>query len=169
VSYSGHGVLAVDDFAARFRAALNPPAQAGVTMVRAELAAHFDEPLPEHGKFLGREGMVELVTRCCELAQELARAVEASPRLEATAPAPTNTVCFRYRPEGWLDGEALDDLNRRIQAHVVSAGEVFFTGAELTNGACQRVAIVSWRTSSDDVQALVGAIEAAGARLSSSS
>ena len=56
-------------------------------------------------KFLGRDGMAELVTRCCELAQELARAVEASPRLELTAPAPTNTVCFRYRPEGWPEGD----------------------------------------------------------------
>ena len=117
-------------------------------------------------KFLGRDGMAELVTRCCELAQELARTVESSPRLEATAPAPTNTVCFRYRPEGWLDGPELDDLNRRIQADVVSAGDVFFTGAELANGVCQRVAIVSWRTDADDVQALVDAIEDAGARLS---
>src|SRR6185436_8746100 len=40
---------AVQDFARRFRAALDPPAQAGVTIGRAELAARFDEPLPEHG------------------------------------------------------------------------------------------------------------------------
>ena len=40
---------AVRDFAERFRAALDPPAQAGVTIDRAELAARFDEPLPEHG------------------------------------------------------------------------------------------------------------------------
>ena len=41
---------AVQDFARRFRAALDPPAQAGVTIGRAELAARFDEPLPEHGR-----------------------------------------------------------------------------------------------------------------------
>lgn len=116
-------------------------------------------------KQLGREGMVELVSRCCELAQELARLVEEAPRLELTAPAPTNTVCFRYRPEGWPDGEALDDLNRRIQADVVAAGDVFFTGAQLANGSCQRAAIVSWRTRSDDVRALCAAVEEAGARL----
>jgi glutamate/tyrosine decarboxylase-like PLP-dependent enzyme len=116
-------------------------------------------------KFLGRDGMIALVTRCCELAQELARAVEASPRLEATAPSPTNTVCFRYRPEGWSDGDALDDLNRRIQADVVAAGDVFFTGAQLASGVCQRVAIVSWRTDAEDVRALLAAIEEAGARL----
>jgi glutamate/tyrosine decarboxylase-like PLP-dependent enzyme len=119
-------------------------------------------------KSLGRDGMVDLVSRCCEMAQELARTVEASERLELTAPAPTNTVCFRYRPEGWPDGEALDDLNRRIQADVVGAGEVFFTGAQLKSGLCARVAIVSWRTVPSDVQALVDAVEEAGARLSSS-
>ena len=108
--------------------------------------------------------MVDLVTRCCELAQGLARAVEASPRLELTAPAPTNTVCFRYRPEGWRDGAELDELNRRIQADVVTAGDVFFTGAELANGVCQRVAIVSWRTDADDVQALLEAVRGGRAR-----
>ena len=41
--------VAVRDFAERFRAALDPPAQAGVTIDRGELAARFDEPLPEHG------------------------------------------------------------------------------------------------------------------------
>jgi glutamate/tyrosine decarboxylase-like PLP-dependent enzyme len=114
-------------------------------------------------KQLGRAGFVELVTRCCELAQELARLVEFSPRLELTAPAPTNIVCFRYRPEGWLDGVDLDELNKEIQAEVAAAGHVFHTGAKLENGFCQRAAFVSWRTTSDDVHALVDAIEHAGA------
>jgi glutamate/tyrosine decarboxylase-like PLP-dependent enzyme len=90
-----------------------------------------------------------------------------TPRLELTAPPPTNTVCFRYRPAGWPDGEALDDLNRRIQAHVAVAGDVFC--AQLANGLCQRAAIVSWRTRSDDVRALCEAVEEAGERLSTSS
>jgi glutamate/tyrosine decarboxylase-like PLP-dependent enzyme len=117
-------------------------------------------------KQLGREGAVELVSRCCELAQELARGVETSARLELTAPAPSNTVCFRYRPAGAGDGERLDELNRRIQADVAGAGDVFFTGAELANGFCQRAAFVSWRTGADDVRALLAAVEEAGARLS---
>jgi hypothetical protein len=40
---------AVRDFAERFRKALEPPAFAAATIDRAALAAHFDEPLPEHG------------------------------------------------------------------------------------------------------------------------
>jgi glutamate/tyrosine decarboxylase-like PLP-dependent enzyme len=116
-------------------------------------------------KQLGREGVAELVTRCCDLTQELAELVEASPRLELTAPAPTNVVCFRYRPKGLHDGDELDELNRRIQAAVAGDGDLFHTGAQLANGFCQRAAIVSWRTTSDDVRALAEAVEAAGDRL----
>jgi aromatic-L-amino-acid decarboxylase len=113
-------------------------------------------------KQLGRTGVSDLVTRCCDLAAELSTLVEASPRLEPTAPAPTNIVCFRYRPEGPAESAELDALNRQIQASVSARGNVFHTGASLRNGFSQRAAIVSWRTTSADVRALVEEIEAAG-------
>ncbi len=116
-------------------------------------------------KELGRDGVAELVTRCCELTAELAALVEASPRLELAAPAPTCVCCFRYRPEGWPDGDELNQLNRAIQAEVAAEGEVFWTGAELAGRFCQRVCIVNWRTRSEDVAAVVDAAERAGARL----
>jgi glutamate/tyrosine decarboxylase-like PLP-dependent enzyme len=107
-----------------------------------------------------------MVTRCCDLTQELVALVERAPRLELTAPAPTNVACFRYRPDGWPDGPELDGLNARIQADVAAEGDVFHTGATLKNGYAQRAALVSWRTTSDDVAALVRAVEEAGDRLS---
>jgi glutamate/tyrosine decarboxylase-like PLP-dependent enzyme len=117
-------------------------------------------------KQLGRRGMEDLVTRCCDRAAELARRVEEAPRLELCAPAPTNVVCFRYRPDGMGEGPDLDDLNERIQARVAAEGEVFHTGARLAPGFCQRAAIVSWRTTSDDVAAVARAVERAGDELS---
>jgi glutamate/tyrosine decarboxylase-like PLP-dependent enzyme len=118
-------------------------------------------------KSLGREGVAELVARCVDLTRELVRLVEESPRLELTAPAPTCVCCFRYRPPGWKDGPALDELNRRVQAEVAQGGDVFHTGAELENGFCQRAAIVGWRTTPADVAALAAAVEDAGDRLAS--
>lgn len=116
-------------------------------------------------KELGREGVRELVTRCCDLTTELSSLVEASPRLELAAPAPTCVCCFRYRPSGLLGRPELDELNRRIQQKVAAGGEVFVTGAELASGFCLRACIVSWRTSAEDVAALVTAVERAGAQL----
>ena len=113
-------------------------------------------------KQLGRSGMEELVTRCCDLGAELAGLVEASPRLELCAPVPSNVVCFRYRREPMGEGAELDELNERIQARVAAEGDVFHTGARLGSGFCQRAAIVSWRTTSEDVAALARAVERAG-------
>ncbi len=73
--------------------------------------------------------------------------------------------CFRYRPDGWPDGMRLDDLNRQIQSDVAARGDVFWTGADLGGAFCQRVCIVNWRTSSEDVAAIVEAAEEAGDRL----
>lgn len=101
-------------------------------------------------KALGRCGVEDLVTRSCDLAAELAAIVEDHPRLELAAPAPTNIVCFRYLRDE-IDVEA---ANRTIQAEVAAAGEVFHTGATLDGRFCQRAAICSWRTSSEDVHAL---------------
>ncbi len=75
-------------------------------------------------KHLGREGVEQLVTRCCDLAAELGALVEASPRLELTAPVASCVTCFRYRPPGTDEGAALDDLNRAIQQRLVSEGTV---------------------------------------------
>jgi glutamate/tyrosine decarboxylase-like PLP-dependent enzyme len=106
-------------------------------------------------KSLGRSGIVELVTRSCAVARELAELVERTPELELTAPAATCVVCFRYRPDDWPEGEALDELNRRIQERLAHSPRVLATGGMLPSGFSLRPAIVNWRTGSDDVRALV--------------
>jgi glutamate/tyrosine decarboxylase-like PLP-dependent enzyme len=117
-------------------------------------------------KELGREGVAALVDRSCELAAELARRVESSPRLELVAPVPTVVVNFRYRPESWEEGGRLDELNRRILDDVTAAGDVLVTGAYFPSGFCHRATIVGWRTRNEDVLAVAEAVEAAGDRLS---
>jgi len=117
-------------------------------------------------KQLGRLGMEELVTRCCDLATELGERVAASARLELTAPASTCVTCFRYRPPGTAEGEELDELNRRIQQRLSREGSVLATGGMLPSGFSLRPAIVSWRTTSDDVALLAREVERLGDELS---
>jgi glutamate/tyrosine decarboxylase-like PLP-dependent enzyme/uncharacterized RmlC-like cupin family protein len=114
---------------------------------------------------LGREGVAELITRCCEVAAELGRIVERSPKLELTAPVASCVVCFRYRAEGGPEGAELDDLNRRIQQRLVREGVVLATGGMLPSGFSLRPAIVSWRTTADDVALLAREVERLGDEL----
>ncbi len=116
---------------------------------------------------LGREGVAELVTRCCDIAAELGRIVERSKRLELTAPVASCVVCFRYRPPGVAQGEKLDALNREVQARLTREGSVFATGGMLPSGFSLRPAIVSWRTTPDDVALLAREVERLGDELSS--
>jgi uncharacterized Fe-S radical SAM superfamily protein PflX len=60
------------------------------------------------------------------------------------------------------EGIDVEAVNREIQARVAAAGEVFHTGATLDGVFCQRAAITSWRTTSDDVQLLADAVVRAG-------
>jgi glutamate/tyrosine decarboxylase-like PLP-dependent enzyme len=117
-------------------------------------------------KGLGRDGIAEMVNRCCDLTAELAAAVDAAPELELTAPAPSCVCCFRYRPRNWDDGPAVDEINRRIQRELAHDGNVFLTGAQLPAGFSLRAAIVSWRTQREDVMALVESVRRFGERLS---
>lgn len=115
---------------------------------------------------LGREGVAELVTRCCDVAGELGRIVEASPRLELTAPVASCVVCFRYVPQDGRSGEQLDDLNRAVQQRLAREGIVLATGGMLPSGFSLRPAIVSWRTTVDDVALLAREVERIGDELS---
>lgn len=114
---------------------------------------------------LGRDGAVELVTRCCDLALELGRLVEESPRLELTAPVATCVTCFRYRAPGMAEGEELDVLNREIQARLARGGVVLATGGMLPSGFSLRPAIVSWRTTREHVELLAQEVERLGDEL----
>jgi glutamate/tyrosine decarboxylase-like PLP-dependent enzyme/uncharacterized RmlC-like cupin family protein len=149
---------------------LTPPLGAGIDL--HELGVEASRPWRGAATWaalahLGREGIVALVTRCCDLALELGRLVEESDRLELTAPVASCVTCFRYRPAGVPAGADLDELNRRIQQRLAREGVVLATGGMLPSGFSLRPAIVSWRTSAADVELLAREVERLGDELSS--
>jgi formyltetrahydrofolate-dependent phosphoribosylglycinamide formyltransferase len=99
----------------------------------------------------GRRGHREMVERHLDLAQRVARAVDASPDLERLADVPLNIVCFRVHPRGMDDEAALDDLNARIGAALLRDGRVYVGTTRWGGRVAFRPAIVNWRTTEADV------------------
>ncbi|HZB00947.1 MAG TPA: pyridoxal-dependent decarboxylase [Actinomycetota bacterium] len=112
----------------------------------------------------GRSGYRAMVERHLELAQRLAARVEAEPSLELLAEARLNIVCFRFRPTG-VDGPALDEVNRRLGEAIVEDGRVYVGTTTYDGRVALRPAIVNWRTTERDIDALVEVVLELGAQV----
>ena len=113
----------------------------------------------------GRRGYRAIVERHLELAQRLARRIDAEPEFERLAEVPLNIVCFRWRPPG-VEEDALDDLNRRLGAALLDDGRVFAGTTVFAGKVAFRPALVNWRTRERDVDLLVDVLLELAARLS---
>lgn len=105
----------------------------------------------------GRDGHRAMIERHLGLAKHLARRIEAEPDLQLMAPAQLNIVCFRIRPAGASDEEC-DALNARVGAAVLEDGRVFVGTSTYAGRTVFRPAIVNWRTTEADVDALVDVV-----------
>jgi len=112
----------------------------------------------------GREGHRAIVEHDLGLAQHLADEVDAAPDLERLADVPLNVVCFRYRPDGSVDGPELDELNRRIGEAAIADGRVFFGSTTYGGRVAFRPAIVNWRSREQDVELVAQVVRELGAR-----
>jgi aromatic-L-amino-acid decarboxylase len=115
---------------------------------------------------LGRDGVRRLVERHLELAQHLAREVDAAPDLERLAPVELSIVCFRYVPASLRgNDEELNALNKRVMEAVQAAGAAFLTQTMLGGRFALRACILHHGTTEDDVVALLDAVRETGLRL----
>jgi glutamate/tyrosine decarboxylase-like PLP-dependent enzyme len=114
----------------------------------------------------GRAGHRAIVEHDLDLAQRMAATVDAAPDLERLAEVQLNIVCFRYRPEGSVDGPELNELNRRIGEAALVDGRVFFGATTYGGRVAFRPAMVNWRTREEDVDLVPSVVRELGARLS---
>ena len=93
-------------------------------------------------RHFGHEGLAARIRRHIELAQDLVQRIDADPDIEALAPAPFSTVCFRFRPSELkeLSGDArrrqacdeyLDRLNEAVLDAVNASGEAFLSHTKI--------------------------------------
>ena len=87
---------------------------------------------------------------------------EFCPDFELMAEPVLSIVGFRYRPAGLDDEERLARLNRQIVNRLVGSGAFFLAPTLLKGRTAMRTAIVNFRTSEDDLRALLDEAAAAG-------
>jgi glutamate/tyrosine decarboxylase-like PLP-dependent enzyme len=115
---------------------------------------------------LGRSGYRELVERCIDNAQMLARWIDAQPGMELLngdrqRSYPFNIVCFRY-VDAKLDEAVLDELNLHAAEAIQHDGRAFVSGTRWNGAAGIRAAFVNWSTTQDDVAILQDVLRAIG-------
>jgi len=98
---------------------------------------------------LGREGIADLVERCCRHAHRLASEIGGMPGAELLSEPILNQGLVRFLdPRGSDHDRRTDDVIARINR----SGEAFFTGTTWRGQRAMRVSVCSWRTSDQDVE-----------------
>ena len=102
-----------------------------------------------------------------EVAAHLERQVIEAEDLVLAAPRGLSNVCWRVEPPG-LDNEALDALQHRLIEELESRGIAMVSNARLKDGrSAIRACVVNFRTSAEDVEAVVAASAELGKKLTS--
>lgn len=106
---------------------------------------------------LGRQGIAEIVDRCCLCAGRLVAEIGVLPGVEVLAELVLNQGLVRFLdPAGDHDGRT-DEVIRRIQA----AGVAWFGPTTWHGSRAMRISVVNWRTSDSDVDRTIASVRAA--------
>jgi glutamate/tyrosine decarboxylase-like PLP-dependent enzyme len=108
---------------------------------------------------LGRDGIADLVDRCCRHARSLVEQIGKLPGAEIVFEPVINQGLLRFH---CLDrGSTEQDHDRRtdeIMASVLASGEAFFTGSVWRGKRVMRVSVCNWCTCERDVERAVSAV-----------
>jgi glutamate/tyrosine decarboxylase-like PLP-dependent enzyme len=145
---------------------------------RASYLDHADEgrdPLdwtPEHSRRargfatwaalreLGRDGLSDLIVRCCRHAYDIVTRIGALPGARVISVPQINQGLLRF--EDNRPGATEEDHDQRtdqVMAAINASGEAYFTGTTWRGRRCMRVSVSNWRTTADDVSRVVAAAE----------
>jgi glutamate/tyrosine decarboxylase-like PLP-dependent enzyme len=104
---------------------------------------------------LGRQGIADLVERCCALARRFAQRLGAEPGVEILNEVVLNQVLARFHsPEG---GDA-DAFTREVIARVQADGICWLGGTTWHGMAAMRISVSNWSTTEADVDLSAAAI-----------
>ncbi len=103
---------------------------------------------------LGREGVAELVERCCALAGRAAERLDEADGAEVLG-RELNQVVVRFRDPSGRDDDA---HTRRVLARTQAEGTCFPSGTVWRGSVAVRLSLSNWRTSAEDIDRSVAAL-----------
>ena len=110
---------------------------------------------------LGRDGLAELIDRCCAHAARMTKGLAELPGVELVAPATLNQGLVRFldnRPNVCAaDHDAKTD---RVIEAINREGTAFFSGTTWKGRRAMRISVVNGRTSEQDVECTLKAVAA---------
>ncbi|WP_328459846.1 aminotransferase class V-fold PLP-dependent enzyme [Actinoplanes sp. NBC_00393] len=101
---------------------------------------------------LGRQGVADLVDRCCALARRFADGLATVPGSQVVGEVVVNQVLFRF---------ADDETTTRVLRAVVDSGEAWLSGTAVGGRRAIRLSVSNWRTSGEDIERTLAAFRAA--------
>lgn len=105
---------------------------------------------------LGRDGVADLIERCCRHAHALVMGIGSLPGAEVLWEPTINQGLVRF-----LDSSSEQDHDRRtdeVIAAIVAAGEAFFGGTTWRGKRAMRVSVCNWQTSAEDVRRSINSV-----------
>jgi glutamate/tyrosine decarboxylase-like PLP-dependent enzyme len=108
---------------------------------------------------LGRDGVAELIDRCCKHTQSLVARLARLPQVEVLSAPVLNQALVRFldrRPNA--SDEDHDRRTDAVIAAVAASGEAFFTGTTWHGRRAMRVSLCNWRTSDADIERTLKAL-----------
>lgn len=121
-------------------------------------------------KHHGLAGLIAAIDRTQHLAELAARRIESEPELELTSPPRLGVLTFRYAGEGRGPAAGaspavdLEALNRAVVETLQEEGRFVISSTRLRGRYVLRLCPLNWRTSPDDLDALVDEVLVLGRR-----
>jgi len=101
---------------------------------------------------LGREQLAEMIDRTLDLARQAAELIRAQARLELLHRPELGCVGFRYRPDGDVDADALND---RIRRDLFDRGLAVVGHTRISGRKCLKLTLLNPATTGDEVANLL--------------
>ena len=111
---------------------------------------------------LGRDGVGEMIGRCCRLAERMADALRAAGNgIEVLNDVVLDQVLVRFTSP---DGGDADERTRQVIKHVQDDGTCWLGGTVWHGRAAMRISVINWSTTEADIDRSAAAIIGAARR-----